>query len=297
MRASRKYWDPATLSKLAGLEVRARHIVEGYLAGLHRSPMHGRSVEFAEHRPYTAGYELKHIDWRLWARTDRFYVKLYQEETNVRAYFLMDASGSMAYASGTLTKYDCAATLAACLAGLLLMQQDAVGLTVFDARLRQELPPSASPARLEEFCRVLEGNAPADTTDLGGLLHSVADRLGRRGLVVLLSDLIAPLEDVLSALRRLRYEGHSVILAHVADPAELEFPFDGHVRFDGIEDASALLADARQVRPAYLEALGRFRGAVEAACLEQQIDYLPVRTDERLDAALARFLSARAGGY
>jgi uncharacterized protein (DUF58 family) len=289
--------NPATLSKVARLEVRARHIVEGYLSGLHRSPLHGRSVEFAEHRPYSPGYELKHIDWKLWARSDRFYVKLYEEETNVRAYFLMDASGSMAYASGAMSKYDYGATLAAALAFLLLMQRDAVGLTVFDTRIRSELAPSSSPARLSGFCRLLEESVAEDQTNLGSLLHLAAERLGRRGLVILISDLIAPIEDVLSALRRLRYDGHSVILVHVVDAAEQEFPFDGNVLFEGLETGERLLADARQIHEAYLESFGQFQRAVADSCLQQQIDYLLASTDEPLDRTLGRFLAAGAGGY
>ncbi|MHC4788154.1 MAG: DUF58 domain-containing protein [Planctomycetota bacterium] len=289
--------DPETLSSVAGLEVRARHIVEGYLAGLHRSPFHGRSVEFAEHRPYSQGDELKRIDWKVWARSDRFYVKLYEQETNVRTYFLMDASGSMGYGSEALSKYDYGATLAAALAYLLLVQQDAVGLTVFDTRIRTELPPASSPARLREFCRLLEENAAGEGTNLGSLLHLAAERIGRCGLVVLVSDLIAPLEDILSALSRLRYDGHSVIVAHIVDPAELQFPFDGNVEFEGLEQEGPLRTDARQLRADYLDAFNRFQQGVESACLDNEIDYLRASTGERLDTALARFLTARAGGY
>jgi uncharacterized protein (DUF58 family) len=297
MREYRKYFDPEALSKIPSLELRARHIVEGYLAGLHRSPFHGRSVEFAEHRPYSPGYELKHIDWKVWARSDRFYVKLYEEETNVRAYFLMDASGSMAYRSNAMSKYDYGATLAVSLAYLLLMQQDAVGLTLFDTRIRGELPPTSSAARLNAFCQLLEENAPAQETDLGSLLHLVAERLARRGLVILVSDLMAPLEDVLSALRRFRYDGHSVILVHVLDRTEWEFPFDGNVRFEEMEGDGHLLTDARQIRTAYLQSFNVFAEAVRAECVQQQADYLMASTHEAFDAALARFLSSAAGRY
>jgi len=297
MGKSSKYFDPETLSRIAGLEVRARHIVEGYLAGLHRSPFHGRSVEFAEHRPYSPGYELKHVDWRLWARSDRFYVKLYEEETNVRAHFLMDASASMAYCSGPMSKYDYGATLAASLAYLLLMQQDAVGLTVFDADVRNELPPSSSPERLNAMCRLLEQRAPTGRTGLGGLLHQLAARLGRRALVILVSDLLAPLTDILSALHRFRYEGHSVIVVHVLDPAERDFPFDGSVQFEGLEAEGPLRTDARQLRPHYVASLQGFQEAVRAACLNRRADYLLAGTDERLDVALGRLLVAGAHGY
>ncbi len=297
MRQYRKYLDPRTLSRIAGLEVRARHVVEGYLAGLHRSPFHGRSVEFAEHRPYTFGDELKHIDWRLWARSDRFYVKLYEEETNVRAHFLMDASASMGYRSGSLSKYDYGATLAASLAYLLLLQQDAVGLTVFDAQIRDELAPSASPARLRDFCRILETNSAEGRTDLGGLLHQIADRLARRGLLILVSDLIAPSADVFSAFERFRYEGHAVIVVHVVDESEESFPFDGNVRFEALESGEAVLVDARQVREVYVESFRAFRDAIQRACLQRQIDYMEAQTAAPLDVSLAAFLSSHARGY
>lgn len=297
MRESRKYLDPETLSKIGGLELRARQVVEGYLAGLHRSPYHGRSVDFAEHRPYNPGDELKSIDWKLWARSDRYFVKLYEEETNVRAYFLVDASGSMEYRSAPMSKYDYGATLAASLAHLLLLQRDAVGLSVFGEDVRAELPPTASAAVLGPFCRALEDAVPGGKTDLGALLHGVAARLSRRGLVVLVSDLLAPLDDLYSALHRFRYDGHAVILAHVVDPAEEEFPFDGRTRFEGMESDAALPTDARQVREAYLEAFGSFRRELRRACGLLGVDYLAANTGEPLDATLVRFLVSRTGGY
>ncbi len=294
---SKRYLDPATLSAIAGLEVRARHIVEGYLAGLHRSPMHGRSVEFAQHRAYAAGDEIRHIDWRLWARSDRFFVKLSEPDTNLPAYFLMDASGSMGYGSGAMTKYDYGCALGAALACLLLMQQDAVGLVLFEDEVRGRLPARASPAQLGELCRMLEEHEPAGRTDLGGLLHGLADELGRRGMVVLVSDMLAPLDDIVSALQRLRFDGHSVIVVHVMDPDELELPFDGNVRFEGLEAEGALQADARQLRSAYRHAFERFSRGLQEACQQQEIDYLAARTDRPLDVTLARFLTSRAGGY
>jgi len=297
MRESRKHLDPATLSKIGRLELRARQVVEGYLAGLHRSPYRGRSVDFAEHRPYNPGDELKHIDWKLWARSDRYFVKLYEEETNVRAYFLMDASGSMGLRSGAMSKYDYGATLAASLAYLLLLQQDAVGLTLFGADVLSELPPSTIPAALDTFCRLMEQVTPAGRTDLGGLLHRIAAQLPKRGLVILVSDLLAPPEDLYSALHRFRYDGHAVILVHVIDPAEEEFPFDGNTLFEGIESPAVLQTDARQVRDAYLEAFGRFRRDVEETCARLGVDYLAAGSAAPLDATLSRFLMSRSGGY
>ncbi|MFW6188861.1 MAG: DUF58 domain-containing protein [Planctomycetota bacterium] len=294
MRESKKYLDPGTLNRISGLELRARRVVEGYLAGLHRSPYHGWSVEFAEHRPYSPGDELRHIDWKLWARSDRFFVKLYEEETNVRAQFLVDASASMGYASGQTTKYDYGCTLAASLAYLLLTQRDAVGLTLFDDDLRAELPPAANPGRLRSFCRLLQQAAPRGQTDLGNLLHRVADRLSGRGIVVLVSDLFGPVDDLHSALQRFRYEGHAVIVVHVLDPAEAEFPFDGNVRFEGLEEGRELATGAGEVREAYLEAFRRFTDSVQRACAELEADYVLADTRREAGATLFRFLSARA---
>lgn len=297
MRPYSKYLDPATLDSLTGLDVRARHIVEGYLSGLHRSPFHGRSVEFAEYRPYAPGDELRHVDWKLWARSDRYYVKLYEEESNVRAHFLMDASGSMGYGSRPPGKFAYGATLAASLAYLLLLQQDAVGLSVFDSAVRDRLSPAASPAALRGFCRILEATTPGDDTGLGYILPSLAEGIPRRGMVILVSDLLVPMADVAAALRRLRYDGHSVVVIHVIDPAEEKFPFHDNVRFEGMEGEGALQADARQLAAAYRGAFAAAARDLAAACQMQQIDYVQARTDEPFDAPLARLLLAGAGGH
>ncbi len=290
----RKYLNPETLSKVSGLELRARHVVEGYLVGMHRSPYHGLDVEFAEHRPYTPGAELKRIDWKLWARSDRFYVKLFEEETNLRAHFLMDGSHSMAYSSGPMSKYDYGATVAASLAYILLMQQDAVGLRLFDSARRAVLEPRATEAQIDPFCRVLATHEPSGQTDMGAPLQQVAARLGRRGLVVLISDMLAPLADLRAALRRFTYDGHAVVFAHVVDAAEVDFPFDGQLHFEGLEAGPDVRTDARQVRGRYLEAFQRFCRELAKECSERGADYVRLRTDRRLDVALSRFLSTRA---
>lgn len=286
--------DPEILNRVSRLELRARHVVEGYLVGIHRSPYHGLNVEFAQHRPYSPGAELKHIDWKLWARSDRFYVKLFEEETNLRAHFLLDGSRSMAYRSGAMSKYDYGATVAASLAFVLLSQQDAVGLHLFDTAVRAALEPRATDAQVEPFCRLLAEHNPNGQTDTGSLLREIAPKLGRRGLVVLISDMMAPLEDLTAVLRRFTYDGHAVVFAHVVDPAEEDFPFDGQVRFEGMEGGAALRTDARQVRRDYLDSFRRFCERLEAECAERRADYVRLRTDQRLDLALSRFLSSRS---
>jgi len=293
MRESAEYLDPRILASIEGLELRARLVVQGTISGLNRSLLHGLSVEFAEHRPYAWGDDLRHIDWKVWARADRLYVKLYEEETNMRAYFLLDSSNSMRYASGAMSKYDYACTLAASLAYLLLNQQDACGLVLFNSAVRAEAPPRSSPDQLSTICRLMEAAEPRERTAVGPVLHEIAERIAPRSMVILVSDLLAPAEDVVSGLQHLRYNRHEVIVWHVLDRAELDFPFDGNVKFEGLESDGEMKLDARQVRRAYLGALGEFRKAIEDTCGRLRADYCPADTSELLDRPLARFLVAR----
>ena len=308
MNESKTYLDPKVLSRIAGLELRARLVVEGTLSGRHRSPMHGFSVEFAEHRPYSPGDDLKHIDWKVWGRADRYFVKLYEEETNLRTYFLVDSSGSMRYRSAEMSKYDYGCTLAASLAYLLLMQQDAAALMLFDSALREELPPGSSAAHLRTMCELMQRSDPSDRSDdtrtgtnLGPVLHEVAERIGRRSLVILISDLLAPCPErlpapaaeVIAGLNHLRYNRHEVIVWHVVDAAERTFPFDENVQFEGLESDERVRADSRQMREAYLREFNRFRTEIEDACGRLKADYCLADTSEPLDRTLSRFLASR----
>ncbi len=291
MQGSGRYYDPEILSRIGGLELRVRRVLEGYLAGTHRSPFHGLNVEFAEHRAYAPGQALQHVDWRLWARSDRLYVKLFEEETNVRAYFFVDGSGSMAYGSGGTSKYDYAATAAASLAGLLLMRQDAVGLTVLGAEGLHELQPSAAPGQLRAFCGLLERHVPQGGTASGAELHRGAERLHRRSLVVVVSDFLGQMGDPVSALRRLRYDEHAVVVVHVVDAAEAEFPFDGLLAFEGMESGRTIRTDARQVRAGYLRAFRESGRRLREECLEAGAEYVQARTDRAVGVTLAGMLS------
>jgi len=293
MRESERYLDPEVLSRIEGLELRARLVIEGTISGLNRSPFRGFSVEFAEHRPYSWGDDLRHIDWKVWARLDRYYVKLYDEETNLRAYFLVDASNSMRYSSGVMSKYDYGCTLTASLAYLLLRQRDAVGLVIFDNAVRHELPPRSRPDQLGTVCRLLEGAEPRERTSIGPLLHQMAERVAPRSLVILVSDLLVPAEDFVSGLEHLRYNRHEVIVWHVLDRAELRFPFEGNVMFEGLESLEELTVDAGKVRQDYLDALAQFRHTIEDACGRQKVDYCLAETSEPPDRPLGRFLVAR----
>ena len=294
MPESRTYLDPKVLSKIASLELRARLIVEGTISGQHPSPFHGFSVEFAEHRPYTWGDELKHIDWKLWARTDRYYIKLYEEETNLRAYLLVDCSNSMRFSSASLSKYDYGCTLAASFAYLLLAQRDAVALTLFDDSVRVNLPPSNNPAHLGKMCGLMERASPAEKTAMGSLLHGIAESIPARSLVILVSDLLVPVDEIVAGLQHLRFNRHEVIVWHVLDPAERDFPFDGDVLFEGLESEERLLVDGRQLRGQYLKDFGQFRQAIVDACGQLKIDYTSLDTSEPPNLALSRFLFARS---
>jgi len=225
VEASRKYLDPQTLAKLQGLELRARRIVEGYVAGLHRSPYQGFSIEFAEHREYSPGDDLRYLDWKVFGRTDKFYLKQYEEETNLVCYLLLDTSESMQYQSDptALSKLEYAKCLAAALASLVLLQQDSVGLTTFDREIRTQVRPSSSPSHLKQLLGVMEQSRPERKTATGPIFHDLAERLKKRGVVIILSDMFDDVPAMMTGLKHFRHRRHDVIVMHVLDPAELSF--------------------------------------------------------------------------
>lgn len=273
-----------------------RTVVAGVLSGLHRSVYRGQSVEFAEHRPYVPGDDIRHVDWRLFGRKDRFFIKQYEEETNLHARILLDASRSMTYGSGPLSKFDYAACLAAALAYLLLRQHDAVGLLTFDEHIRRKLAPATGRTQLANVLSLLEDTRPAAATGVKRLFHRVAEELRRRSLVVLISDLLADPDDIVSGLEHICYAGHDLVVLHVLDADEWEFPFVDHVLFEGLENEDRLLADPQSLRASYLAALRRFTARVRAVCLKHRADYVPVNTRDPLDGVLAAYLSGRRAG-
>jgi uncharacterized protein (DUF58 family) len=287
------YLDPLTLAQVGGLELQARLVVEGYLSGLHRSPHHGFAVEFAQHREYAPGDDIKHIDWKVYGRTERYYLKQYELETNLIAWLLVDASQSMAYGSGPVRKYDYAAMAAASLAHLIVRQSDSTGLAVFDAQVRRFLRPSGQPSQLKEVVRALGDGPSAAPTKLGPVLHEIAGRTRQRGLVMLFSDLFDDVPAVLSGLQHLRYDRHEVVVFHVLDPAEEDFPFEDATKFRGLEIPAELLTDPRGLRDGYLRELNAFRDELRRGCRKLNIDYLPLRTDQSLGVTLGRYLAHR----
>lgn len=297
MSESAKYFQPEALSKISRLELRARRVVEGFVSGMHKSPYKGFSVEFANHRPYVSGDDIRHIDWRVYGKADRFFIKEYQEETNLRAHILLDCSGSMAYpahpGTGRMTKWDYAATLAVSLAHLLISQQDAVSLMLFDTDIRQRLPMSTSYVSLSKLAEIVEWHTPHDMSDVRFFQH-LAGHIPRRGMVVILSDLLTDMDEIILGLQRLRYAQHDVLVLHVLDHDELEFPFADRTLFEGLEVAELeVLTDPQSLRRSYLDAVQAFIRKLRGVCLDQRIDYALISTADPIDVALTTFLATR----
>jgi uncharacterized protein (DUF58 family) len=289
----RRFLDPTVVSKLATMELRARLVVEGFVTGLHKSPYKGFSVEFAEHRQYMPGDPLKHIDWKVYGKTDRFYVKEYEEETNLRGHVLLDASASMAYGSDGLSKFEYGRYLAAALIYLMLKQQDSVGLLVFDERVREFIPPRSNPKQLHLLLSELDRAEASSETDIGLVLHELARRIRRRGLVILISDLLDEPEDVLPGLKHFRHLKHEVIVFHVLDPREAEFGFDADATFRDMETGELMTTEPFSIRGDYLKAVETWMAHLRRECSESRIDYVPILTSTPYDRALFSYLEKR----
>ncbi len=290
-----KYLDPRTLTKIGNLDLKARLIVEGYISGQHKSPYHGFSVEFAEHREYTPGDDLKHLDWKVFGKSDRFYIKQYEEETNLRSYILLDTSESMKYASpGNISKLEYACYIAASLSYMLIRQQDSVGMVLFDNKIKRFVPASASPAHLRLLLHELSQMVPEQRTDTGGILHDLAERIKRKGLVVILSDLFDDPEKLISGLQHFRHRRHEVIVFQILDAFETDFPFDNMTLFEGYEGWQELLCDPRTLRKGYLEEYQTFTEKLKRGCRNNKIDFVPICTKHPLDAVLSAYLATRA---
>jgi uncharacterized protein (DUF58 family) len=289
--------DPEVLGRLQSLDLIARSLVEGFLVGLHRSPYHGFSVEFAEYRQYIPGESTQHIDWRVYGKTDRHYVKIFQEETNLQAHLLLDVSASMAAPGfeGRMSKLRYGRLLAAGLSYLLLKQNDAVGLVTFDERIREIIPPRSSRRQLHHLLARLEQSAPGERTHVGRVLGETADRLWRRGLVVVISDLIDEPDDVLRGLKHFRHRQHEVLVLHVLDPREVDLDLDREARFVDPEGRLApVLTQPWHLREGYRQAVDAWRLRLKRECGAHQIDYVPLTTDTPFDVALLAYLTKRA---
>lgn len=293
MPASKRFLPPEAVKRVARLELRARHIVEGFLSGSHRSPYFGQSVEFVQHRQYVPGDDVRHVDWKVWARQDRLVIKQYEEDTNLRCSLLIDSSESMSYTGRSISKFEYASTLAACLALLVLKQQDAVGSVMFDNKIRSRVPLRISQRHLTDLLSSLENTKPAEKTDLGNVFRDVVQTFPRRGLMVLISDLLGAEESSLKGIETLRRAGHDVMVLHVLDDDELDFPFADPTRFEGLESSDHLTCNPRALRDGYLEALEGFLDRVRRSCAATKSDYLLVRTSDAPNAVLAKILNDR----
>jgi uncharacterized protein (DUF58 family) len=289
-----EFLTPDDLKKISNLQVLARLVVEGFCSGLHRSPHKGFSVEFKQHRPYVHGDEIRHLDWRVFGRSDRFYIREYEEETNLRATLLLDASGSMAYGPEGKSKLLYATRLAACLSYLMLQQQDSVGMVTFDTQVRRYIPPRAQTSHLQVLANELQGVEPGGETELADVFHDLVPRLHRRGLIIILSDCFGDVSGILSALAHLRHARHEILVFQIWDRDELEFPFRSWTRFDCLEVAGKKhLIDPNHLRAAYLDNLEKFRAELKQGCHRHRVDLVPLTTDQPYAEALAHYLTLR----
>jgi len=287
------YLEPEALQKLGDLELIAREIVEGLRVGSHRSQLRGFSTEFAHHRQYSPGDALRTIDWRVYGRTEKYYTKLYEAETNYDCYLLLDASASMNYSSAKVSKLEYAKFLAAGLAYIVLKQRDSVGLSIFDSEVQAYLPPRSTMGILLQMEQLLRDIHPTPKSTVGKQLHDIAMMLKRRSFVIVISDLLSDVDEILSGLDHLRFDGHNVIVLHTLDPYELQFPFKGAWQFDGLEGEEPLITQAERIQDDYLTSFNEYMDALQKGCIASHIDYHTVDTSRPLDAVLGEFFHDR----
>ncbi len=290
-----RYLPPDAVARISRLEIEARNVVEGFLSGMHKSPYFGQSIDFAQHREYVPGDDVRHIDWKVWSKTDRIYIKQFEEETNLRTTLLVDVSESMQFGSINGSKYDYACSVAAALTYLLLRQSDAVSLLAFDDAVRGMVPSRSRQTHLGSILSVLIREQPAKKTEMYDILRYVAEEKSQKGLVVLISDLFVPREGLFRGLRLLRKRGHDVMIFHVLDDEELDFTFAGTTKFEGLEESGELVCDPRSLREGYLAAMQEFLDDIRRRCARNVIDYQTIRTSEHLDAVLRHYINHRVG--
>lgn len=296
----RQYLDPRTLARISGLDLRARLVVEGLMTGMHRSPYQGASVEFAQHRPYVAGDDIRHVDWKVFGKTDKIYLKQYQEETNLHLILVVDASESMGFGSirgqggKDWTKYDHATAIAASLAYMAIQQQDSVGLAIFDQVLSRYFKPSNSPGQWKIVVNELQVVPRWNKTGTGKVLDQLAEKLLHRSLIVIVSDFFDDLPGISQGLRHLRYKKHEIMAFQILDPQEIEFPFEDVTLFKGLEEAGELLTEPRSLREGYLEQLRMFTEEMKRMCRAMRIDFQRFSSGDSLDVALSQFLATRS---
>ena len=281
------------VAMLDSLSMRAKMVVEGYIIGQHRSPYHGFSVEFAEHRSYEPGDEVRHIDWKLYGKTNRLYVKRYEEETNLRAHLILDTSKSMNYTSGKVSKLQYGSYLLAALSYLMIRQQDAAGVVLFDESIRSFIPPKSNPSHLNTLLNVLDVNTPGTDTKIEPVLHEMAERIKKRGLVIIISDLFDEPNNIINGLKHFRHSKQEVILFHILDRNELEFDFNSRTKFVDMESGEELTTDPWHVKNDYKNLIENLQDYYKNQCRLNLIDYVPLFTDDSLDKGLNEYFNKR----
>lgn len=281
------------VAMLNSISMKAKLVVEGYIIGQHRSPYHGFSVEFSEHRSYEPGDEVKHIDWKLYGKTNRLYVKRYEEETNLRAHLILDTSKSMSYTSNKVSKLEYGSYLLAALSYLMISQQDAAGVVLFDEKIRSFIPPKSTPSHLNTLLNVLDNPEPGNDTKIESVLHQMAERINKRGLVIIISDLLDEPKDVLNGLKHFRYKKQEVILFHILDRNELEFEFDSRTKFVDMESGEEITTDPWHIKNDYKNLILDIQKYYKKNCRLNKIDYVPLFTDDSLDKGLSEYFNKR----
>ena len=289
----KRFLHPGTIARIASLDLRAKHVVEGFISGMHKSPFFGQSVEFVQHREYTPGDDIRYIDWKVWSRTDRLYIKQFEAETNLRCTLIVDTSESMIYGRGPMNKYEYACTSAACLAYLTTKQQDSIGLVSYGWDVNQVVPARSAQLQLDAITKSLDLSKPKEKTNIMKAIRRVAESSPARGLIVIFSDLLADRETLFKGLEMLRHRRHDVMVFHVMDDDELTFPFGGMTRFEGMEEMPNLMCDPKALRASYLEVVEEFLTEVRRGCSRMGVDYSLVKTSDYLDAVLSKFLFQR----
>lgn len=288
-----KYLEPETVAKLSNLGLVSRLVVEGFISGMHRSPHKGFSVEFAEHRQYVAGDDLRYLDWTVYARTDHFFIKQYEEETNVKAYILLDKSASMGFGSGAVTKLEYSSYLAAALSYLMIQQRDGAGLVTFDSKIRRLLPPRSRPTQLRAILEEMEGIEAGEPSNISQTFHDLAENIKRRALIIVLSDLLGDPAEILPALQHFRHKKHEVLIFHIFDKQELEFEYQDYATFEDMETGRQLPLDPAFFRRTYIERIQAFQSRYRKFASEQRMDYVVLDTSVPYDRSLMAYLSRR----
>tara|TARA_B100000519_G_C14229396_1_gene431635 strand:+ start:701 stop:1591 length:891 start_codon:yes stop_codon:yes gene_type:complete len=288
-----KYLSNDSISKLDNLQIKAKKVVEGFIVGLHKSPYHGFSVEFSDHRSYEPGDEVRHIDWKLWAKTDRFFIKRYEEETNLKAHIIIDQSASMGYSSHGMSKLEYAKIVGASFSYMLIKNQDAVGLHMFNSKIKKTIPARSTKSHLNLILTEMNKIQPRSQTDIAKALHKCADKTHKKGLVILISDLMDNPVKIMKGLKHLLYKGHEVLVFHILDPREIDFDFKERVRFKDMESGAEIITDPRQLKKSYQNQFNKFMNFYKENCGKNRIDYIPIQTNQSLDTALTEYLVKR----